>query len=520
MKNWVKSYHGIFEKKKIEFTHWIGAKLLNSKEYSCRLIKSLQSHTKYREEGLLYETACPKDLQVGLFSIAYIDSYFVEDFEKLEYGLEKVVTKFSDSFYIPIDFNKIKEWLMECSLKSYAHGTYNVGWFSLSENTKKDFNYYFDSFQIHLSHFSPSIISLIMIVKPSQKLRSTFTEMISSNAKQELNIKKISLKHGITSCSLMPGGMVREIEIDEFFLDANKYVVKFLRKYVGAGLAPKGPLKNIEVLKLKQSLKIISQNDICQKNFFNTLGKMFYHLPYYTDWYQLYQIKRSKHYNFDNYQALLSETDYIANIKEEKLEDIEDKIYHHFTFILTELGTLLSLESMLDDLNKTVINLRNKLTKHILDRSVIKLSKNSVIKDSLQFALLNETHFKYQRIYNELDKDFIKRFFSRDTKDLNRDKYKDDGKVHFTEDIFMMIDKKTKFIENQIQYLKTSYSDYIHLRFTKSNYNFQLILIILTIVLAVLTSLLVIQENTINSIKTLYNKLCELFEMLYFYILG
>jgi len=511
MKNWVKDYHSIFEKYKISLTHWFGKKLLNDKKYKWRLLASLQFDAKRREERLLGKTACPENIDVDLFSIAYVDSYFLEEFEQLEYGLANIISKYGSSIGYFKDYYRVREWILECSSKSYGHGTTNVGWLSLKSEHKKEFNFLFDSFQIHLSHFSPSIITLILIIKPSSLFKEKFQKIITSDAKQELNIKRISLKSGITSISFMPENMVREVEIDEFFLEANKYVVQFLRKNIGVGLAMNGPLKNIEVLKLKQSLKIFPESTRYDRkefkiyeDFFKTLGKLFYHLPYFTDWYNLYYINRSKHYAANNMQALLSEEDYKPKINENKREDIDSEMFMHFTYILTGIGTLLSIEFLLDDLNTSVLNLRNKLTKHMLNKRITNIFTNSIRKNTMQYSQMNETHFKYQRIYNELDKELLKSFFSQEIEDLNRKKYKEEGKEHFTVDIINSIERKTTFIEKQIQFLKSSYSDFIHLRFTKSNYNFQFVLVLLTIILTVLTILLVLQEETINTIKTVF----------------
>ena len=140
----------------------------------------------------------------------------------------------------------------------------------------------------------------------------------------------------------------------------------------------------------------------------------------------------------------------------------------------------------------------------MLNKRITNIFTNSIRKNTMQYSQMNETHFKYQRIYNELDKELLKSFFSQEIEDLNRKKYKEEGKEHFTVDIINSIERKTTFIEKQIQFLKSSYSDFIHLRFTKSNYNFQFVLVLLTIILTVLTILLVLQEETINTIKTVF----------------
>jgi len=276
MKNWVKDYHSIFNKYKIALTHWFGKKLLNDKKYRLRLFESLQFYSKRREERKLSKTACPENIYIDLFSIAYVDSYFIEEFEQLEYGLEKIILKYQSSFNYHRDYDRVRKWILECSSKSYGHGTYNIGWFSLKDEYKKEFKFLFDSFQIHLSHVSPSIISLIFIAEPSIIFKDKFHKIITTNAKEELNIKRISRKSGIASISFMPENMVREIEIDEFFLEANKCVVKFLRKNIGIGLALNGPLKNIEVLKLKQSLKIFPETTQYDRKEFGIYEKFFY----------------------------------------------------------------------------------------------------------------------------------------------------------------------------------------------------------------------------------------------------
>lgn len=501
MKNWTKRYHGFFEKKKIEFTHWFAAKLSNSKGCDWRLFRSLRSYAKRREE-ILDETACPQDIQIELFSIAYTDSYFLEDFQKLGEGLERILAKFKSPYNQLTNANK---WLSECSFRSFGSAWLNVGYFPLNASNQDEFNSYFDGFQIQLTHFSPSIMFLTIATKPSAKLKTAFAEILSTNAKQEMSVKKITRKHGVTAINFTPERMVREIEIDEFFLDINRYIVRFLRKYIGAGLAEKGPLRTVEILKLKQSLDTLPDTRN-HRNFFDALGKKSYELPYCTGWYQLYKVNRSKHYDFGNYQALLSETDY-TQTREVPAGDISRDMYSNFSNVLIDVATLVSTKAMLDDLNKAILELRNRLTKRILNRM------RSIKRDFRQFALLNETYFKYQRIYNEMDKNFVKHFFSQETKDLKRDDRKGQNKIDFIDDIIAYIGQKTTFIENQVQYLKTSYSDYINLRFTKSNYRLQFYLVLLTVVLAVLTLLLVFQENTLDHIKTFIRGILDLLRL-------
>jgi len=129
------------------------------------------------------------------------------------------------------------------------------------------------------------------------------------------------------------------------------------------------------------------------KNFFTTLSKLFYHLSYSTDWYNLYYINRSKHYAANNMQVLLSEEDYKTKLGEKNIEKIDSKMFAHFKYILTEIGALLSIEFLLDDLNKSVLDLRNKLTKHMLNKTLPNIFNNSIRKNTVQYSQMNETHF-------------------------------------------------------------------------------------------------------------------------------
>lgn len=510
MKNWINTYHSTFDKYKINFTHWLGKKLINNKEYKWRLLNSLQIHFKHIEEEVLLKTSCPDNIDIELFAIAYVDSYSLEDFEKLGKGIGKIITKYGNILHHFDKYDKVREWLSECSSRTYGHGTYNVGWFNIKNNHQKAFNYLFESFQIFLNHFTPTTISLILIAKPSKKFKESFLNIINRDAKQKINIKKISLIHGIKSLAFTPEMLVRQIELDELFLMANKYIVKFFRKYFGIGMAQNGPLKNIEVLKLKQSLKIFPKTHQYDRkllqpyiNFFESIGKHFYHLPYFTDWYHLYELRRSQYYNLNNFQILVSEEDYKHKFKDKLREDISSEMFIHLTFVLQSIGTLLSIEFLLDNLNKSLLELRNKLTKNILKKRFSFSNINAIRKNTFQFLQLNETHFKYERIYNEIDQELLKSFFSDEINDLYRFKYKKEGKEHFTQDIITSIDRKTSFMEKQIKFLTSSFNNVVQITFTKSNYNLQIILVFLTILLLILTGILVLQEDIINTIKSI-----------------
>lgn len=513
MRNWPKSKRTIWQSLRIKTTRKI-FQIVDKIEIpetktleKWKILNNLKSHAarelQPRDSNLI---ACPEAVKVELENIGLSDLFFPEEFESLQKGLNKLISKYTFSS-MGISRDDLNAWFSNINNYTFeSASTLYVGSILFSNKNDNEPIQFLHSAQICLKYIPSSFITLSASVKPSAKFIKGFNSIIKSTPISQSEILGIDFKHGFISLSIPSPWYTREAELEKLFLELNRSVVVLFRETFRAGLSRFGPLPSIEVISTNISLKEIplrahtskaSKEFLACSKFFHSLGypSSLYRIYKDEEWWSLYEVYRNELFykNFHSYQVLISLVDAkkIELFGEDKgslVAAVFDKIH--------EFLHLLALEHFYETLRSLTIGIKNELEPNLSGLTQGKIKVKNLESGTMKMVVLNSLHFYHSRIWIGVDSAFFSHVMNRDIRSLYRKQHKSENSVLLIDDIKFNIENNKRFCEQQLSLLKLTYSQILSYKSTSLNYLLQQNTFLLSILVAILTVITIIPEDT------------------------
>ncbi|MBW4490426.1 MAG: hypothetical protein KME12_21820 [Trichocoleus desertorum ATA4-8-CV12] len=524
MRNWPKSKRTIWQSLRIKATRRIFQFAEGIENPKRKILKNLKDHATFNlhvhESELI---ACPENLEVSLNKIGFADLFFSEEFDSLQKGLNRLLTSYP---YSSLEGNteNLNAWFNDIRKSASTNAASIYVGSILFDKKARSLLKLVHSAQIWLHYLDSSFIILSIFVNPSTEFLSKFSQISKSIPYPQSEILGFSFRDGITASSRNPTQNVKQLEFEEIFLELNKSIVIFFRKTFNAGLSSFGPLPCIEVINFNVPLREIPEKPYLPKfppklrascQFLRSLGYPFDQRLIYKSrsWWIFYEVSREKllYENSSSYQVLMSLPDYKV-LKSEASSDDKESMFGIISYRLHELFPLLALEHFYKVLKSMTIELKNELEPALKDQIKGRIHLRTLEVGISKMTRVNGFHFHNSRMGVGINEKFLLYFINRGAEGLSRKKHKEEGSVFLAEDVKYRIDQDKKFCEGQLSLLKLAYSQILSSKSLTLNYLLQRNTLILSIVVAVLTVITLLPENTrkILAIK-LWNLLINLF---------
>lgn len=468
-----------------------------------RLVSRRTLHRHLRpSKGDLVEM--PSGLEITLAKIGFSDLFFPEEFVKLQYGLNRMLSDYPSPLG-SYDKNQLNEWFSSVQNSEYKAATINVG-FLLFNNKGSALSKSFQSANIQLKYIAPSYICLSALFKPSEKLTQKFNTLLKTIPCPQSEISGFGLRRGITSIKTTPALRTRKAELEKLFLEINKDVVLLFRQNLGVGLSQFGPLPCVEILSTNISLKEIPEDRYPQKasealkaccSLWESLGYPFELSLIYSkaDWWKLYEVRRSElfYQKSYSYQILVSLVDYEKpNYNQESHYSIEREVSY------TTHGFLqpLALRHFYKVLESRILDLRTDLAPSLSNQTKGTINVRRLKSGISKMIKLNGLYFQHLRLSTAAKEKTSLNYLYRGVEAISRIKYHEDDSGLLRNDFKYSIDQARRNCEEQLNLLRLSYEQVLSYKTTISNYRIQQATFLLSIVVAILTVITIIPEKS------------------------
>lgn len=484
MKNWVPKKYSESEYFKAIISNKLLKLFLRLPNYNLNFIKNLKSEAEfYFDQSRIYPTKCPDDLNIKLSRIAFSDLFFDEEFDGLERGLLKLISDCKLRISIT-DPKRITEFFKNTRNRAFNLASNQYLYLNLGQINNIELC---NMAYVKISHFSPSLISLSISIKPSEKFNSIFNSLIKTNAVADTFISRIDLKRGVIWGGWKTSVSKRQKEIDSLILTVNKEVVKIFRKYFKCGLSKYGPLPFVEVFTINESIDYFKEDDntkednILKRDFLRSLGmNLDKRLSYKNDWISINFLDRERNYKLTSYQALLSIKDYYSVNKKNKDND-PDRLNYRFKYALLDLLTLLSMIHFFKYIEKKIIITKNIISPILRSQIRSKIKIGSLKKGLKKLTYINGLIYQQNLVKDGIKEKISKYFISNEIPKLLRDNN------NLSDELFSYADKIYEYNNQFLSKLKENMNNLLAFKSTSINHTIQVMLILL----AVLTLIIV-----------------------------
>jgi hypothetical protein len=422
----------------------------------------------------------PDRLKVDIVQVGFSEIFFVEDFEQLQKGLNKLFKEFPAPVGTSNREEELNNWF-EAISKAGPQSEYKIlGNLSFKKN---DVSAYFSGISLALYYYSPSVIILTMRGHSSGALKKRFSSLIRSSNKSELVIKKFGFSSGRISTKVTPGIRMRKQQLDEFFMEVNQAAIQILSRHLNSVLPRYGSIPMIEILETNldfrqipkegnyehlQSSKEIESSLLFLESIGYPLGSR--QTVYAREkWWFLHEISRKdkRCSNYIDYQIFVSETmfsdEQTKNSSTSPTDKLRDKI--NAALLWTSLRQFY-----------THLNTRTASAKQVLESSFGTRKKGfnrrNVSRSMSAILELNDLDFKHKIIQKMLDDhcDVLEHFNAGAiSRDLNEDPFK----VLWVSDINSDLKRKGDSYEKQSSSLKIFYETLVSHETTLGNHELQ-----------------------------------------------
>jgi len=247
-KKWPQRRRSIRDDIRLVISEWLIRFACSLRERKSGSLEWLQMLGKEQQPKDYDTTRKPDDLKFGLFEIAYFELFFVEDFAKLQSGLNSLLDRYG--FMVsPQNKKDIEEFFHSATSDYSSGGRRNVGFLNFeSEKMASPYSQYFKGVHLQLLHFIPSTVALIVSVIPSAAVQKRISRLVATDAKKRKIITRFSLRRGITGSQYIPASMVRQEELEDILVELKKEVTQLLKDSVGGiFVTTYPPLPSLEV---------------------------------------------------------------------------------------------------------------------------------------------------------------------------------------------------------------------------------------------------------------------------------
>lgn len=502
-KKWPHRRRSIRDDIRLVISEWLIRFACSLRERKSGSLAWLQMLGKEQQPKDYDTTRKPDDLEFGLFEIAYFELFFVEDFAKLQSGLNSLLDRYG-SRLAPLQNKESIGEFFHSATSDYSSGSWlNVGSLNFySEKKPSPYIPYFKSAHLQLLHLSPSAMTLIISVIPSVAVQKRISTLIATDAKEKKIITRFSLRRGITGSQGIPASVVRREELEDILVELKKKVTQLLKDSVGGiFVTTYPPLPSLVVFYFEggkrgtteqtaqqTELTQASEMSLMERNFWRTMNmSLDCHYAYKKDWLTLYlpEEKGTTSQLDKSYRTLI---DRHLFQQVETLDDhlnLEDAMSYQLSYVFTGVSAPVAIRDFLGKIAKEVASIRQYMVPPLTRAGRYWRTPFRVLfKRKRRLDILS---FSCERIVNELDKeDFI--YLSRHygPQGLKRERYGEGDTGLFIDDLMWQIDYESKLIARQVKLLRSYYHDIIDYRSLKVNLSLQRTLLVLTVVLVVL----------------------------------
>jgi hypothetical protein len=504
-KKWPHRRRSIRDDIRLVISEWLIRFACSLRERKSGSLEWLQMLGKEQQPKDYDTTRKPDDLEFGLFEIAYLELFFVEDFAKLQSGLNSLLDRYG--FKVSPQNKKDIEEFFHSATSYYSSGGWsNVGFLNFdSEKRASPYSQYFKSAHLQLLHLSPSTMTLVVSVSPSIAVQKRISKLVATDAKRRQIITRFSLRRGITGSQWIPASMMRQEELEDILVELKKKVTQLLKDSVGGiFVTTYPPLPSLEVFYFEggkrgtteqtaqqTELTQASEMPIKERNFWRTMNmSLDCNYAYKKDWLTLYLPEEWQTTSqLDKpYRALIDRRLFQKVESLDLYVNLESAMSHQLSCLFTGVSAPVAIRDFLGKISEEAASIRQYMVPPLTRAGRY---WKTPFKISILFKRkrrLDIQNFSCERIVNELEKeDFV--YFSRDygLQSLKRERYGEGDTASFIDDLIWQIEEESKLIARQVKLLRSYYHDLINLSLQRT-------LLVLTVVLVVL-AVLAMPEN-------------------------
>jgi hypothetical protein len=521
MKNWPKQKQSLLERLNIKITEKVYQYVLK-KERKKGVLRRLYYNALQSNKMKKMTSSNVKNFRsdLNLKEIVYYDLFSIEELDNLEKGLSKIIEKNrwpKNSFANIVDRDNKSTPHIKNFQKSRTYGGYTrAGSAYLVNNSNFQL---LDSIQIWLTNITSSYVSLTIVAKPSTKFKDEFYNLSKKTEQMDARIIFPNIKFGIKNIhnwyrfghSLGNILDTKQRKLDELFLNANKEIVKYLRKYVKAGMGMLGPIPQIEVIGTTEPLNSIpegyNQNATeLEKQFKAYLEIIGYSSniikPFKNEWGYLYSARRSRYYKITAYQIL----------SREGLNEYDnDKILAETNYLNPVLCSTLSPLIYLKFISESLFEMNKVVSATLSKETVKRISFGGLGKSIARTATINWLKFQQLRIWTEFLERKSLSWLKIEGYSFKRSAYKheeDRDDMDFEDEVLEAMRRVKESNDAEIKYLEGANTLFLTLKNTVINNRLQLTITILTLVLLIITVLLLPKE-ILNSLEEIWGNIAN-----------
>ena len=310
-------------------------------------------------------TRIPDDIEFGLFEFAYFELFFVEDFAKLQSGLNSLLERYGYRLVFPPNKKDIEKFFNSLT-SDYSSGSWrNVGFLNFdSEKKSSTYSQYFKRAHLQLLHFIPSAVILIVSVIPSVAVQKRISRLAATDARERQIITQFSLRRDITGSKNIPASRVRQEELEDILVELKKKVTQLLEDSVGGiFVTTYPPLPSLEVFffeggkrgtteqkEQQTAFTQASEMPIKERNFWRTINMSLDCLfAYKKDWLTLYlpEERRTSSQLDKPYRALIDRRLFQQVESLDGHGNLEDAIAYQLSYIFTGVSAPVTIMDFL-----------------------------------------------------------------------------------------------------------------------------------------------------------------------------
>jgi hypothetical protein len=475
---------------------------------SMAILKSLEQHRKFLWWGIpeslvdgrefwlsrVEPTGRPAGMDIDVLAIAFCDIFFVEEFEQLKDGLQKL----SNSCGERLRRNDLHAWFQQARTSSFGGSSIRLGYFFIGQLKPRRPSSLAHNAFLCLKHLAPSVVALTWLVTPSSTFTKRFHAIIDKDAYPDATL--ILTRHGFSVASISNPVFARQKEIDSLFLSLNQEVVSISRTYLRAGMSIHGPLASVEALAINEPLDFFPANSEevkdepkLRKEFWGGLGFQRFITPIYAgDDFRIYPVNRGRNSHSISYQSILSLTDFATRQKRDT--DIRHELRHRHLYFLDEFCPVLALIHFHRVIQKELLDSRMYVTPSLREQTHGIAPALSMESGVARLASLSGLHFQQLRVTEELSDKHGKDWLFGELRGINRRER--GGKIsgELVSDLLWQLDSLREFNTSQLELLRSSFRTLLEYKNVLTNHRVSVWLIVLTVLLLLLTSVLFIPE--------------------------
>lgn len=400
-----------------------------------------------RDLFLFMRTKQPEGVEVELYEMTFIDLFFAEDFDKLKQGLRMMQQCYERGAYSMTD--DLDHWFSKIEVNEGSWHRYGY-WPSVYNQDER--MSYAESISVELYALSPSMVCVAMRVKPSQKMKKEFNDLLSKNAKGVKKICRSNIHRDRWYLSESIPVNVRQRELEELFLQLNKQIVLLMRDFVNRGWSRIGPLPSIEMF-------ILESGEFNKENydFWDSLGLSERSLwRYHKGGFTLFP-QDEENVRYSKWKVLISR-DKIESEVTSAYASIEDALDTISLGYVLYLPCLVALKKQWKELLKRVSNLRSELAPALVNpKSVIhRLAWRKMFNRALT---VNQFSFEFSRLSSEVDNKSSFLFRSPELQEYEREKFSNnEDKNHLLDDQRFLLKKYAEKVGLQLRILEKNFN--------------------------------------------------------------